>query len=262
MKYKDIKVEVNDLVGTIWFNRPEYGNAWSQNTPQEVTDALERFAADERIRSVVITGCGKHFCAGGDINRFKRLIESKVYLETPNILRAGAMAMAIRNCPKPVIAMINGAAAGAGCSVALACDFRIVTPSSKLVMAFINMGLSGDTGGLYYLQRLVGVARATELMMTGRRLDGTAAYEWGLATRLADEGQLEATTYQFARELAHRPSFAIARQKALITQYFYSDLEAYTRTEAQYMKECSHTSDFEEAVNAFLEKRAPVFQGK
>jgi 2-(1,2-epoxy-1,2-dihydrophenyl)acetyl-CoA isomerase len=172
------------------------------------------------------------------------------------------MAASVRECPKPVIAMINGAAAGAGCSLALACDFRVMTPKSKLVRACVKMGLSGDTGGWSYLQRLAGVAKATQLMMSGDAVAGEEALRLGLATILAEEDKLREEAYALAGKLAALPTFAIARQKKLIYETFYADLAAYSQREADYMVECSHTADFAEAVDAFLEKRAPQFSGK
>ena len=259
--YTTIMYEVKDSIATLTLNRPEVGNAFAQESYIEVRNALDAASEDPQVRVVVITGAGKHFSAGGDIRRFQRLIASGVFLQRENIMAAGRMAARIKTCNKPVIAMVNGAAAGAGCSLALACDFRVVTPKSKLVMSFIKMGLSGDTGGMYYLERLVGVARATELMMTGTAVDGTRAVELGLATRLAQEGCLAEETNRLARELAAAPTFALARQKQLIMETFYQDLAKYADREATYMADCSRTQDFAEAVTAFLEKRPPKFTG-
>ena len=259
--YTTIMYEVKDSIATLTLNRPEVGNAFAQESYIEVRNALDAASEDPQVRVVVITGAGKHFSAGGDIRRFQRLIASGVFLQRENIMAAGRMAARIKTCNKPVIAMVNGAAAGAGCSLALACDFRVVTPKSKLVMSFIKLGLSGDTGGMYYLERLVGVARATELMMTGTAVDGTRAVELGLATRLAQEGCLAKETNRLARELAAAPTFALARQKQLIMETFYQDLAKYADREATYMADCSRTQDFAEAVTAFLEKRPPKFTG-
>ena len=261
-EYKDILFRKEGKVATIMFNRPEVGNAWTQDTPDEVIDAVLRCSDNEEIGAVVITGAGRHFCAGGDINRFRRLIETKQYLEMPNILKVGEMVKVVRMCPKPVLAMINGAAAGGGCSLAMACDFRVMTPGSKLVMAFINIGLSGDTGGLYYLQKLVGTARATELMMLGSPITGEKAEKYGLVSVLAEEDNLQESAYALADKLANGPSFALSRQKSLINRFFYRDVDDYIKLEARYMQECSETGDFAEAVYAFLEKRPPVFQGR
>lgn len=260
--YGTIEYQVDKHIATITLNRPEVGNAFSIDSYREVRAAVTAASRNDEVRCVVITGAGKHFSAGGDINRFKRLIESGEYLRPENVLAAGEMAMAVKTCKKPVIAMINGAAAGAGCSLALACDFRVVTAKSKLVMAFVKMGLSGDTGGLYYLQRLVGVAKATEMMMLGEPVGGEDALRLGLATVLAEEGALEAQTYALAGKLAKSAGIALACQKKLMVETFYADLAEYLKQEATYMVECSHTSDFAEAVNAFLEKRPPEFTGE
>ncbi|MDL2302305.1 enoyl-CoA hydratase/isomerase family protein [Lachnospiraceae bacterium OttesenSCG-928-D06] len=260
--YETILYEVKDKIATITLNRPETGNAFAKESYVEVRAALEKASKDEGVQVVVLTGAGKHFSAGGDIKRFKRLIESGEFLQKENVAAAGRMARAVKECDKPVIAMINGAAAGAGCALALACDFRVLEAKSKMVMSFIKMGLSGDTGGLYYLERLVGVAKATELMMLGDVLNGEQALKLSLATMVAEEGTLAETTYDLAKRLAKAPTFAIARQKRLLYETFYADIETYAEKEAEFMVECSHSADFAEAVDAFLEKRAPAFTGK
>jgi len=260
--FETILYEVKDNIATITFNRPGAGNAFIKESYHEIREALDTAGADIGVRAVVLTGAGKHFSAGGDINRFKHLIESGEFLQVENIAAAGRMAASIRRCPKPVVAMINGAAAGAGCSLALACDFRVMTPKSKLTMAFVKLGLSGDTGGLYYLQKLVGIAKATQLMMTGDTVTGEQALQSGLATILAEEGSLEEETYAFARKLAAAATFAIAKQKELMNEIFFADLEKYSEKEAIYMAECSRSADFAQAVDAFLEKRQPQFSGQ
>jgi len=260
--YDNILYTVNDNIATITLNRPESGNAFIVECYHEVHTAMQAAAKDDNVRAVVITGNGKHFSAGGDINRFKMLIETKEYIKKENVAAAGTMAKSVIQCPKPVIAMINGAAAGAGCSLALACDFRVVTSKSKLVMAFVKVGLSGDTGGLYYLQKLVGIAKATELLMLGDVVTGEEALKLGLATKLAEDDKLEEETYNLAKRLASAASFAISRQKKLIYETFYTDLSIYSEKEADYMVECSKSADFAEAVDAFIEKRTPKFTGK
>jgi len=260
--YINISYENSGGVATITLNRPQAGNAFAKEMYGEVADAFEAASADPEVRVVVVTGAGRHFSAGGDINRFKMLIETGEYLQAENVAAAGKMAATAKLCKKPVIAMVNGAAAGAGCSLALACDFRIVTPKSKLVMSFVKMGLSGDTGGLYYLQKLVGTGKACELMMTGKQVSGEEAVQTGLATKLVEDGCLHEETYRFAKELAEMPTFAIGMQKQLLVETFYSDIAPYTERESNYMVACSHTDDFAEAVDAFLEKRPPAFTGK
>lgn len=259
----DVTYVLEDGIATITINRPEFSNALSKDLYGELKDYFEQCGEDDTVRAVVLTGAGKHFSAGGDIKRFKRLIETEEYLREDNVSQAGAMGAAIRRCPKPTIAMVNGTAAGAGCSIALACDFRVVSPSSRFVMAFIKMGLSGDTGGIFYLTKLVGVGKATEMLMLGTPVDGKEALRLGLASRMAEhDDALQAEAHRLAAKLAASPLQAIQRQKALINTFFYQELEAFTRQEVAYMVECSQTEDFKEAVYAFLEKRPPNFRGQ
>jgi len=257
--YNNILLEVSDRVALITHNRPEASNAFARESYGEIRDAVERCAADPEVGSIVFTGKGKHFSAGGDIKRFKHLIESKQYLTTEGIFYAGKMARTIRLCPKPTIAMVNGVATGAGLSLALACDFRFVTARSKLVMGFINMGLSGDTFSLYFLPRLVGIPKATELMMTAQPVKGDEAVSIGLATRLCDEENFLKDTMSFARKLAAAPQFALAKQKEMVNRLFFDRMDEYSAKEASDMAECSRNADFAEAVNAYIEKRPPVF---
>jgi 2-(1,2-epoxy-1,2-dihydrophenyl)acetyl-CoA isomerase len=259
-----ILTEVKDRVATLTLNRPEAGNAFARESYGEVSAALREFGRDENVGCVVVTGAGKNFSAGGDIKRFKMLIDTKEYFRTEGVQPAGDMAMEVRKCPKPVVAMINGAAAGAGAGLALACDFRFATAKSKIVLAFINMGLAGDTGTLFALTRLVGAGKALEIMALGDPIGGEEARRLNLVTKLCDQEKLEEETYVFASRLAAKPTYALAKQKRLMLETFYSDetMSAYQKREAEYMVDCSHTDDFSEAVNAFLEKRPPVFRGK
>ena len=260
--YQYIFIEEKDSVATITLNRPEAGNAFALESYLEVKCALEKLSRDENIRVVVITGAGKHFSAGGDIRRFKANIEKGDIIRPENVVRAGAMTDAVMRCAKPVVAMVNGAAIGAGCALALACDFRVVTPKSKLGLAFVNMGCSGDTGALYLLSRLVGTGKVRELMMLGQPVAGEDAVKFGLASRLAQGQTLQAETDQLVKELLSKPTAAIARQKRLLYEFFYRDYLLFNLREGDYMAECSLTQDHAEAVNAFLEKRTPQFIGK
>lgn len=256
--YQYIEVTKTERVATIHLNRPEVMNAFHTDEYGEVKTAVEELGADPGVGAIVITGKGDNFSAGGDIKRFKQMIESKTYLIGKNIIYAGTMTKAIRECPKPVIAMVNGAAAGAGFSCAMACDFRVVDAKSKLVMAFINMGLCGDTGSIYYLLKAIRPDQAYKMMMTGEPVRGADAVAMGLATMLADDGKLAEITYAFAKKLASKSMAAIAAQKKLINQYFYN-MNEWWQDEADLMVECSKGPDFTEAVYAFLEKRQPVY---
>lgn len=262
--FETILYEVKEQIAYLVFNRPEHGNAFSDESFEEIPIALEKAAKDERVRAIVLTGKGKMFCAGGDINQFKEFTESENSQGLPEsmVIATGKVALAIRACPKPVIASINGAAAGAGMGVALACDFRIMEKKSSFVTAFINMAFPGDTGVLYFLQQMVGTAVATELMMFSEPIRGERAVELGLANLVVDNGMLEEETLKFSRKVASLPTLTVEKQKQLLNEFFYRDLERFTLREAELMNEASKREDHKEAVNAFLEKRKPNFLGK
>lgn len=259
--YTTILIDIKERIATITFNRPEAANAYTPATNQELREALEILGEDDEVGCIVITGKGKHFSAGGDIYRMKRQIEEKVYMPRAGILNDGMLGYAIRKCGKPIISMINGAAAGAGASIAAASDFRVMTERSKIIMSFVKMGLTGDTGSFYYLYKLVGAAKMTEMIMLGEVLRGKEASELGIAV-LAEEGELEKTAYELAEKLAAMPTYAIRRIKQNMLETIYADIPRLTYMEADAMYDSSRTHDFEEAVNAFIEKRDPVFQGK
>lgn len=259
MDYKTIITKSDDGVGSIVINRPEVANAFATCTYQEITDALEKFDDDVAVNAIVITGAGKHFSAGGDIQRFKQLIDTGEYLKAESIMVACRMPKAIRNCSKPVVAMINGVATGAGLSCALACDYRIVDAKSKMIMAFSNLGLCGDTGATYMLGKIIGPEKAGMMMMMGSPIGGQHAVELGLATECAEEGKLQETAYALAGKLAQRSHVAVAAQKELINTYCFGELDDAFASEAKLMHECSLKPDFAEAVNAFLEKRPVQF---
>lgn len=259
MSYQYIEVTQEGRIATVILNRPEVSNAFHTVSYQEVADAMDRFSADPTVGAVVITGRGKHFSAGGDLLSFRDRIETGEYLTEAKITAAGRMALQIRRCSKPTIAMINGAAAGAGASAALACDFRIVQPSSKMILAFVNMGLSGDTLAMFHLMKLIGIDQAELMLMTGEPVKGEECLKKGLATILAEEGKLAEETYALAKKLADKSSAAIASQKRLINEFYYEGMETFLAKEAVEMSACSRKPDFTEAVYAFLEKRRPVF---
>ena len=254
-----ISVERRGRGAVITHNRPEVSNAFAYESYGAIRDEVRALGDDAGIGAIVITGAGKHFSAGGDIARFRQLIESGQFLSEENIRYADEMVEAIRLCPKPVIAMVNGVATGAGLSCALACDFRVAAPSTKLIMAFVNMGLCGDTGSLYFLPKLVGIPEACRMMMTGEPVGGQEALRTGLVSILAEEGKLEETALAFADKLANRSTAAIAEQKNIVNRYFYQDMKAYFADEVAAMARLSRESDFKTAVYAFLEKKLPVF---
>ncbi len=259
MDYKYILVSVENRIATVTLNRPEASNAFARESYFEIADAMDTLGARDDVGVIIITGAGKHFSAGGDIKRFKQLIDAGEYLQAQNITDVSEMPISIRRCPKPVIAMVNGVATGAGLSCALACDFRVVQPSSKMTMAFINLGLCGDNASIYNLYRLIGPDKAALMMMTGEAVRGEDCVKMGLATVLAEEGKLAETTYALAAKLAAKSSAGHLGQKRLIQKYFYGNQAEFAVDEGIEMEACSRKPDFTEAVNAFLEKRAPQY---
>ncbi len=260
--YKEIIFTIENNIGFITFNRPKYGNAFAEASYGEIIDALKNCSENNSVRAVVVTGKGKNFSAGGNILDFKDYIDNNVPLPEDLIVMAGNMTKAVRECQKPVVAMINGAAAGAGLSFALACDFRVATDKSKFITAFIDLGFPGDSGLIYFMKSYIGLAKTTELLMTSKPLSGTEAYELGLCNILTTEETLKEETLKLANMLAAKPTKAISLQKKLINEFFYKNLSEFNKKEAEYMAQSSLTKDHKEAVNAFLEKRKPIFKGK
>lgn len=249
-------------IATITLNRPESNNAFTWDMFREIEAILSFCSEDDSVRAVVITGAGKHFCAGGDIKSFKQRIEDGTGLPETGMRLSAKMAAAARRCAKPVIAKINGAVSGAGVGLALACDFRVMTEKSRLIGGFVKMGFCGDTAGWYYLSKLIGTARAIEFFMLGEPMGGQEAFTLGLANRLADSESFDEVTQTVALTLAGSPTTALAYQKKMLNLVLYPDLDVVTELEIQLMVECSHTADHAEAVNAFLEKRQPMFTGQ
>ena len=242
---------------TITLNRPEVYNAFNAPLHARLADALTE-AADGGVRAVVITGAGKGFCAGQDLKEFSEMSESiQERLERtyhPNI-------RAIRALGKPVIAAVNGACAGAGLSLACACDLRIAADTASFVPGFIGIGLIPDAGGSYFVRRLLGTARAFDWMTTNKRLTGTEAHAWGLVNEVVEADGLAPHVAEVARTYAALPTRAIALTKRLFDHGDTATLEEQLALEAAFQQEATQTADFIEGVTAFNEKRPPTFTG-
>ncbi len=257
-----ILIEKKGPIAVITINRPDMGNAFAPDMYAKMTQIMKDMDKDDEVRAIVITGAGRFFSAGGDIVAFRQAIEDETYIPENMAYATGVMAKAVRECGKPVIAMINGAAAGAGASLALACDFRVMEAKAKIVMSFINMALCGDSSGMLMMHSYVGLARTTEWMALATPLDGVTCKEHGLANRLADEGCLEEETMKLAETLAAIPTKTFAYQKKLYLDHILANQEEFIKSEAKYMHINSMSADHKEAVDAFLEKRKPNFTGK
>lgn len=242
---------------TITLNRPEVYNAFNGALHAALRDALDE-ASDASVRCVVITGAGKGFCAGQDLKEFGAVsgtigaaLEQSYH---PNVRRVRALA-------KPVIAAVNGPAAGAGLSFACACDVRVAADTANFVPGFVGIGLIPDAGGSWFIHRLLGFARAFEWMSSNRRLSAVEALEWGLVSEVIPAEGFTTRVAELAAEWAARPTAAIGRTKQLFEHASTAAMEAQLALEAELQQASVATADFAEGVNAFLEKRAPEFTG-
>jgi 2-(1,2-epoxy-1,2-dihydrophenyl)acetyl-CoA isomerase len=244
---------------TITLNRPEVFNALNAATHAALNAALEQAKADDGVRAVVLTGAGRGFCAGQDLTEFRESpgdIRDRLE-ETyhPNV-------RAIRALEKPVIAAINGAAAGAGLSLACVCDIRIASDAAMFAPGFVSIGLVPDSGGSWFIVQLLGMARAFEWMTSGRRLTADEAHALGLVSEVVPADDFAARTAELGALYAGAPTRAIGLTKKLFANAVTATLEEQLAMEAELQSQATQTEDFREGVAAFLEKRAPAYRGR
>jgi 2-(1,2-epoxy-1,2-dihydrophenyl)acetyl-CoA isomerase len=263
----DLLETIDGGIATLTMNRPEARNALSRDMMVALAEALPRLANDPAVRLVVLTGTGAAFCSGGDVKGFARnaagapvtvSFDSKV---TDLRMRMEAVRW-LHEMPKPTLAVIPGPAAGAGLSLALACDMRISTEDAKLTTAFSKIGLSGDFGGSYFLNHLVGAAKAREMYFTGQVVLGAEAARIGLVNRAVPAAELPAAAAAWAAELAALPTVAVGYMKRNLNTGLRGSLSDVLDAEAVHMIRTFETDDHKGAAAAFVEKRAPQFNGR
>ena len=259
---KSFLYEVRDSVAYVTLNRPERLNALTFEVYRELTDAFAALRDEREVRAVVITGAGRAFCSGGDV---LDIIGPLFERDMAGLLEFTRMTCElvrnIRALPKPVIACLNGTTAGAGACIALAADIRLASPAAKIAFLFVRVGLSGaDMGAAYLLPRLVGLAKATELLYTGDFVSAAEAERIGLYNRVVAQEELAQATHELAARLARGPAFALAMTKELLNRELDVSLDTALEWEAQAQATCMQHTDYREAYEAFVEKREARFK--
>src|SRR6478672_1620714 len=259
---KSFLYEQQNGIGTITLNRPERLNAITFEVYHELTDFFAQLRDEKDLRVVVITGAGRAFCSGGDVRDIIGALQGR---DAEGLLEFTRLTCDLirnmRSLPKPIIASLNGTTAGAGACIALASDIRIAAEEAKIAFIFVKVGLAGtDMGATYLLPRVVGFAKATELLMTGDFVEANEAERIGLYNRVVPRDELEPATREFAARLANGPALGIAKTKEMLNRELHMSFESALEAEAVAQALCMQTPDFKEAHAAFLEKRPAKFR--
>jgi enoyl-CoA hydratase/carnithine racemase len=262
--WRHFSFDTHDGVATVTFDRPEVLNALTFEVYVDLRDLLAELPHRDDVRALVITGTGRGFCSGGDVHA---IIGELLKMESRRLLEftrmTGSVVQRMRECPLPIIASVNGVAAGAGAVIALAADFRLLARAASFAFLFTKVGLAGaDMGSAYLLPRLVGLARSTELLMLGDELDSQRAHELGLAYEVVDDPELPAATQALAKKLAAGPAMALANTKLLLSRELDMDLAGALELEAMTQALLMTTEDHAEFYEAFKEGREPRWTGR
>ena len=260
-----LEVTMRDGIATLTMNRPDARNALSMEMRKELSDALHDVELNESIRCVVLRGAGEHFMAGGDVKGMGESIKkSPDEIKKEFMLRIHDLhpiMFAMRRMPKPIIASCRGAAAGAGVSIALACDLVIASEDAFFTLAYCKIGTSPDGSSSFHLPRAVGIKKAMEIALLGDRFDSQTAKDMGMINFVVPTDSLEDETNILAKRLANGPTHVYGNTKALFYRSLESEFEAQLQAEAEYFSDCASRQDFKEGVTAFIEKRSPRFTG-
>ena len=255
--------QLRDRVGVITLNRPERKNPLTFESYAELRDLFERLRHADDVKAIVLHGAGGNFCSGGDVHE---IIAPLIDLAAPDLLAftrmTGALVRAMRHCPQPIVASIEGVCAGAGAILAMASDLRLGTAASKTAFLFNRVGLAGcDMGACVMLPRIIGQGRASELLYTGRTLRGDEAFQWGFLNRLCTPESVLVEAMALAQEIAHGPTFAHGITKSMLHHEWAMSVDTAIEAEAQAQALCMMTEDVGRAYRAFVAKQTPVFEG-
>jgi 2-(1,2-epoxy-1,2-dihydrophenyl)acetyl-CoA isomerase len=267
-----IRTEVDDRgIATVTIDRPDAGNSLTSDMRDQLSDTFDELSATLGVRAVVLTGAGdKHFCTGAGLGGAQRPepprpegAPERALGDVARMIKRGwqRLVASILDCEKPVVAAVNGTAAGGGANLVLACDLVVMADTARLIEVFVRRGIIPDAGGAYLLPRIVGPQRAKELMFLGDELSAADCREWGIANRVVPSAELSATVDELAGRLARAPSKAVAMTKWLVNRSFESSRQAAFEEEAHAQELVTATDDMQEGIAAFAERRAPEFKG-
>jgi 2-(1,2-epoxy-1,2-dihydrophenyl)acetyl-CoA isomerase len=257
-----VRFEVDDDIATVTLDRPDKLNALSNELARELLDALKRASTDDRARAVVITGAGRAFSAGGDIARMRQVVDEQDWDGVQGLLADGAeVARTLATMPKATIAAVNGPAAGAGGSLAIACDMRVASDAASFGLVFSRLGLHPDWGGLYFLPRLAGAGKALELILSGEIVDAQEALRLGIFNRVVPADTLLPAAREAAARFTRKSPLALQLARQAVYDSFNLSLDAVLRLEIDNQLRCFPSPEAKEAIHAFLEKRAPRLTG-
>jgi len=255
-----LQVSKKDKLGILTFNRPDVFNSFNKELALAVQKALDDFANDSTVRAIMLTGNGKAFCAGQDLQ--EAIANNGLEIEQIVDEHYNPIVRQIRTIEKPIIAAVNGVAAGAGANIALACDVCVATESASFIQAFSKIGLVPDSGGTFTLPRIIGFGKASALMMLGDKVSAADAEKMGMIYQVVSDDSFAEEAEKIAQKLANMPTKGLSYTKHLLNQSFTSDLNHQLELEKEWQFKATETHDYKEGVQAFIEKRKPEFKGE